>query len=232
MTRVLVPSDYTRTRVIGYSIIHDAWSYFYAAIPNPAAWELLWYSGGAIDNWADPDYVGWTYNGPDFANTGGLINPVSGGTDPSAGAAAVDRVLLCISGMSIMPINNYPPGGYTNSVAQWVGHINTSISNIRSKYPNVRMILLQGPLGGPGWAACNGFEDATFNPNPPYENRQTYHSLVARSAITSVTRANVHQGAQLTISSCARFTDWSGHPDAQGSQEIGEAMALYYASNL
>jgi hypothetical protein len=53
MTAALQPSDFLRTRVLGFSVTHSIWAAFYAAIPNPSAWELLWYSGGSIDVWAD-----------------------------------------------------------------------------------------------------------------------------------------------------------------------------------
>lgn len=232
MTRELLPTDYQHTRVVGYSIIHSAWPYLYAAISNPAAWELLWYTGGSIDNWANTDFAGWTYNGPDFTNTGGLINPIGGNTNPTVGAGAVDRVILCVSGMAIVPMNDFPPGGYTKDVSAWIGFINTAVANLRSKYPATRMILLQGPVAATNFAACNGFQDATYNPNSPYENRQTYHSLPVYSAITHATKANVRRGLQPTLSSCARLTDWAGHMDAQGAQELGESMATYYAANL
>lgn len=221
VTSALVPSDYVSTRVLGYSIIQGAWAAFYAAIANPTQWELLWYSGGSIDVWADPNHVAWAGSS---GASGALINPTA------ARSGDPDRVILCVSGMSIVPVNTYPPGGYTNDVSVWIGLINTTIANIRTKYPKVRMILLQGPLGGPGWTRCTGYADAEAQPSG--ENRQTYHSLVVRSAITSVSKANVRQGAQLTVASCARFSDWAGHQDATGDTALGEAMAAYYASNL
>lgn len=243
-----MPSDYARTRVIGFSVTHSFWPAFYAAIPNPSAWELLWYSGGSVDLWADPNMPGWTYNGPDFANTGGLINPTDGQTNPSTGAAAVDRVVLNISGLaagSTNPITGsarpdlsitgsttgFPPAGYTNVVATWVAYIQAAIANIRSKYPNVRMIVLQPAVAGPGFAACS---DGSANNSDSIAHgiRCTYTEPYIQSAIMAVSRANVRGGYIAQASACGDFADWAGHLNTTPQTTIGQAVAAYYAANL
>lgn len=220
MTAALSATDYVSTRVLGYSIIESSWSAFYAAIPNPSQWELLWYSGGAVDVWADPDHVAWAGSS---GASGALENPTA------ARSGDPDRVIYCCSGFSIVPVNLYPPGGYNKTVSVWVGYLNSVIANIRSKYPNVRMILIQPPIAGPGLGPCTGYVDAEAQPSG--ENRQTYHAQPVKQAIAYVTRANVRQGGSFTVSDCADFQDWSGHLDIGATRTaFGQTMATFYSS--
>jgi hypothetical protein len=254
MPRDLQPTDYQRTRVIGFSVTFEIWSAFYAAIPNPSAWELLWYSGGSLDLYADANNPGWTANNNSLnpSSQGGLINGVGGDTDPRAGTSSVDRVILNVSGLAAQPADptvpgynggvrpdlgvsgsttGYPPGGYNGSTAIWKGYLDLAIANIRSKYPNARMILLQPNIGGPNLSqtTCTTADSSATGFGVV---RCTYTSPFIRSAIAAVTRGNVRGGYGALVGDCTDFSDWAGHLHTTPQTTHGQAMATYYASHV
>lgn len=210
-TRALAPSDYRCTMMIGFSVTAEFWPAFYAAIPNPAQWEMRWISGGSVDLYADSGYAGWTE---------ALINPVAvNPEDP-------DRVILNVSGVSA---SLHLPGGYTKDVSEWRGYISNAISNIRAKFPNVRMILLQPNVAGPNLATC-----PISDPNAtPYDViRNTYTSPYIRTAIASLSSGNVRFGYTPRAVDCSDFTDWAGHMTVGARDALGVATANYYANNI
>lgn len=261
MTRSLLPTDYLHTRVLGFSVTRSMWDAFYAAIPNPSNWELLWYSGGSIDIWADPNSPAWTANGStesdnlvpaDPGGTGGLINGISHAHNPTVGTSLIDRVIINVSGLAAQAADptvagynggtrpdlsitgsttGFPPAGYSSNVAIWKAYIDAAVANARSKYPNVRMVLLQPNIAGPSGAICS---DGTSNnaDSIAFGIRCTYTTRYIRSAIAASTRGNVRGGFGAFASACADFTDWSGHIGTTPQTTVGQAMATYYASNL
>lgn len=215
-------TDSLSTRWIGYSDIHNAWGYFIDDVPNPERHELLWFSGGAVDKWRDPNHVAWA--GTSGAG-GALVNPTA------VRSGNPDRVVYCVSGMSIDTPNDYPPGGYNPDVAVWVEDIQDVVDNIRAKYPHVKEIFLQPPIYGPAGALCTGFQDATFNNVAPYYNRQTFHAPRVYSAIGALCKGNVRLGFVPVSPSCDMFADWAGHQTTAGEQWFAQAMADWISSN-
>lgn len=274
VTRALVPTDYQHTRFLGFSVTRSWWDAFYAYLPtvglSQSAFELLWYSGGSVDVWADPNSPAWTANGSttsdnlvpaDPGGQGGLINGISHAHNPTVGTSSIDRVIANVSGIQVgagdptvvgynggtrpdLGLTAYdqtgnPPGGYMGITEVWKAYINALVVNIRAKYPNVKMILLQPNLGGPGGAptlisnlSAAGHPDSndtTFSAGYGVV-RCTYTEPRISSVIASVTRANVRPGYRGLASSDADFRDWAGHlVDGMG---IGQAAATHYASNL
>ncbi len=255
MTRQLQPTDYLRTRVLGISVTFEAWPAFYAAISNPSAWELLWYSGGSLDCWADTNSPAWTANGNSLntATQGGLINGVGGDTNPVTNASAVDRVILNVSGLAFQAADptvpgynggtrpdlsisgsttGYPPGGYNGTMTIWKAYLDLAIANIRSKYPNAKMILLQPNVGGPS----NGSQSACTTADSFAAGygvvRSAYTSPYIRSAIAAATRANVRGGFGYFVIDCSDWTDWAGHLSTAAQTAYGQAMATYYDAHL
>lgn len=263
MTRALIPTDYSHTRVIGFSVTRSIWDEFRAAISNPSAWELLWYSGGAVDIWADPNSPAWTANGgtlnpAESGGTGGMVNGISHATDPTVGTSTIDRVILNVSGLTTTAADPVVAGynggtrpdlgltaydttgftstdpnyayGYVNVTEYWRLYINAAVANIRSKYPNVRMILLQPNIDGVsgGYCADSSTESTTFD-----VVRSTYTSKYIRSAIAALTRGNVRGGWAGYVANCTDFADWGGHLNTGSPQTtLGQAMAAYYEANL
>jgi hypothetical protein len=166
-TRIVTPTEYRWTRVIGFSVINNWWAVLRTTLGSEAAkWELQWFSGGSVDLWADPNMEGWLGPVTDLANRGGVVNGITGDSDPTHNLLNVDRVILVISGLCPQANNpisgaarpnmgltaqdqtGYPPGGYaaTSGIGPRIGG---AIATIRSKMPNARVIYLQPNLGGP-----------------------------------------------------------------------------------
>src|SRR5579859_4958905 len=268
MTRELQPSDYQHTRVLGFSVTHSLWSAFYAAIPNPANWELLWYSGGSVDVWADPNSHAWTscdmagaFLVPaDPGGQGGLINGISDAQDPTVGTSAIDRVILNVSGLCTTAadpvLSTYNGGarpslgltphdttgftstdpnyknGYVNVTEYWRLYTAAAIANIRAKYPNVRMILLQPNIGGAGGGSQTACTSADPNASQAGVVRCTYTAPYVYTACAALVRGNVRMGLIHYATACTDFADWAGHLNATPQITHGQAMAAYYASNL
>jgi hypothetical protein len=262
MSRPLQPSDYQHTRVLGFSVTRSIWDAFYAAIPNPSAWELVWYSGGSIDVWADPNSHAWTSRTLDNSGflvpsdpggQGGLINGISHSQDPTVGTSAIDRVIINISGLAagaadpVMSGYNggtrpdlgitgsttgFPPGGFNGTVATWKAYIDAAVANVRSKYPNVRMILLQPNIAGPSGGSQSACTTADSNAAGYGVVRSTYTSPYIRSAIAAATRANVRGGFGAFATDCTDFAEWAGHLNTTPQTTHGQAMAAYYAAHL
>lgn len=264
MPRDLQPTDYQHTRFLGFSVTRSFWDAFYAALPgvglSQAAFELVWYSGGSIDVWADPNSHCWTSRdlGGAFLNPassggqGGLINGISDAQDPTVGVSAIDRVILNVSGLAAQgadPVlagynggtrpdlgitgstTGFPPAGYNSTVSVWLAYLQAAIANIRSKYTNVRMIILQPNVAGPSFATCPD----TSNNNADsiaHGIRCTYTQPYVQSAIMAVTKANVRGGLLSTASACSDFADWAGHLTSTPQTTIGQAVAAYYAAHL
>lgn len=261
MSHDLQPSDYLHTRVLGFSVTRSIWDAFYAAIPNPANWELLWYSGGSVDIWADPNSHAWTSRTLDNSGflvpsdpggQGGLINGISDSQDPTVGTGAIDRVILNVSGLAAQSADpvmggynggarpdlgitgsttGFPPGGYHHVVATWKAYIDAAVANVRAKYANVRMILLQPNIAGPSFSVC---ADASNNnaDSIAFGIRCTDTTRYIRSAIAAATRANVRGGFGGFASACSDFADWAGHLNTTPQTTHGQAMAAYYAVNV
>lgn len=242
MTRSLVPTDYKRTRIIGFSVTNSMWSAFRANISNPSAYELKWYSGGSVDLWANSGGIAWTYGGADPVNTGGVLNPV-GGSDVES---AVDRVILNVSGLSASLSDQFGTlgvGGYSNNVAQWAFYIAGAIAAIRTHHPNVGPILLQPGLGGPSRATCPTQNttpgapcyDASGDSQPFGVVRSSYTQPYLLSALIAACKGNVREGWMGLVSSCNDFRDDGGHlflPSGQSADIMGAAMASYYNVNV
>ena len=109
------------TEVLGFSQTRQWFEHF-----NLVNWQGRVRSGASIDEWADPDFAGWSVP---------LTNEV-------CAIDEVDRVVLTISGEQ-------------RSVDEWASAIDDVISLIRSRYSAVDKILLQPVVGGPGETVCD-----------------------------------------------------------------------------
>ena len=117
------------TQVIGFSQTRN----WYADAPDfesvvdNSKWQLQWYSGAGITDWANAGFAGWSAS---------ITSPcASNPTKP-------DRIILTIT------------GDYQNESQWWVGQIQQAVVNIKNKYPSARQILLQPVVGGPNNQQC------------------------------------------------------------------------------
>jgi hypothetical protein len=125
--------EYTCTQVIGFSQVglpSGGWyttDGVFESIVDNDKWQLIWQLGGGVDQWANPEYSGWSLD---------VISPCAERSD------APERVVLSISG----------PHG--DAVADWQTDIERVIRLIKEKLPSVEIILLQAVVGGPEDSPC------------------------------------------------------------------------------
>lgn len=199
VTRSLIPADYQCTRLLGFSQTNQWWPNLRAALADGGAkWELLWASGASIDHFAD------------------TADPVWSGTVQNAVGVPPDRVILNVS------------GDYISDVTYWVTQITAAIANIRTKYPTVRMIILQSNVAGPGATICPSADGNAVDGAV----RTTWTNRYIRSAISAVSRGNVRGGSWWPASDCAAFDDYIGHLNSGYTAEVGAGHAAYYNANL
>jgi hypothetical protein len=137
------------TEVIGFSVT-ESWynGGFIGSTPNPGNWQLRWFSGGSIDQWAaGAGFPGW--------NAEYLVTRCNQSSDRP------DRVVLQVSGQ------------YNSDPNWWAQQTGYAINNIRNRYPSERQIVLMPIIGGPGGGACydssGNINRATYN--FPYINQ-------------------------------------------------------------
>jgi len=189
-------TSFTCTEIVGFSQTMQ-W-YFggpFTDYAGPGRWQLRWAGGAAIDSWADPSFSGWS--------------PQYRATSCTQGSESPDRVLLNIAG-----------GDYISDVSWWRQQISAAITNIRSKYPNERQIILQSVVSGPGDGLCF-FSGTTV--------RDTYNTPYIHSAIGSLVAAEVVSGMAPAVRSCGDYADWVGHLTDDAKGPIGVAIGQYYA---
>jgi hypothetical protein len=162
-----------------------------------SAWQLRAYAGAGV-SWQDPNFAGWS------------TVPYS---RCAQGSSAPDRVLLTIS---------TPTGNPT--VTWWVTNIRAEIATIRSKYPNVRQIVLQPVVGGPNNTVCN----YGGNPSDPV-HASLIHPTIDQ-AIAQVVGGSVIAGMSPTVRTCADYMDNTGHLQVSARPAIGSIIGQFYVN--
>jgi hypothetical protein len=124
-------SGFVCTEIVGFSQT-ESWyrAGFISSVSNPGAWQLRWFSGGSIDQWADHSggFTGW--------DSRYLV------TQCAQNSSRPDRVVLNVS------------GDYRNDPGWWAQQTSLAIDNVHKKYANVRQIVLQPVVGGPAGGQC------------------------------------------------------------------------------
>lgn len=189
------------TRVLGFSQTRQWYAARdgggFEAVLDGDRWELFYHLGAGITLWADPNSRMWTQSD--------LWSPCSlRSGDP-------DRVLLTISTDTYLP-----------DVAAWVSYISRAVSTIRSKYPNVREIILQPVVGGPDGGRCE-LDGATV--------RATFNHPYIAMAIEKMVDRGVVAGASPEVRSCADYQDSAGHLSPEARAAIGAAIGEHYAGS-
>lgn len=178
--------EYVSNLVIGYSQVSQWYPGFESVMDNDRL-ELLWHGGAGVDKWSDPDYAGWSraIESPCKVRSG----------DP-------DRVVLSIS------------GPYGEDVDNWTQKTQETIKLIRSKYKNVKQIVLQPVVGGPG------------------DSRAARQHPVIVKAIERVVKADetgtVSAGPSPQVSATSDFRDRLGHLTKQAAGPIGKLIGDHY----
>jgi len=206
-----VPSPFTCTQVIGYSQVGNQippnpnWGWYWAGgvfepIVGDSKWQLIWRSGGGVDLWKDPAYVGWT-------------SPLQSAC--TSNSTTPERVLLSVSG----------PNG--SNEALWVSDITATINTIRSKLPSVQQIILQSVVGGPGHATCPlGCDELSGT----CVRASWQHKYIDNAIATVVTaETGVIGGFSPEVTTCADYVDSLGHLTLEGASAVAQSIGNYYA---
>jgi hypothetical protein len=206
-------TGFTCTEVLGFSQTLQWWEQpqFQQQVDD-ARWQARLHAGGDVDYWANPSSDAW--NGPPSqatctdANVGlsALCSPCASGSD------APDRVLITITLQA-----------YESDVQVWAQKIRAAIATIRQEHPQVRQIVLQPVVGGPGGAVCP-VQTQTLGV------RASYNAPYIVQAIASVLgdSPDLAAGYVPEVQSCADYLDDIGHLDPSARGPIGLAIGQYY----
>jgi len=178
---------YASNLVIGYSQVSQWYLSFESAVDNDR-WELLWHGGAGVDKWSDPKFKGW-------------YKPIQSPCKVRSGDP--DRVVLSIS------------GSYGEDVDLWTQKTQETIKVIRSKYKNVKQIVLQPVVGGPGTSRA----------------AQQHPAIV--KAIERVVKddrtGTVSAGPSPQVWSSKDFRDARGHLTKEAAGRIGKQIGEHYS---
>jgi hypothetical protein len=139
---------FTCTEVIGYSQTAQWFNGGFAPLARNGQWQLRWFSGGSIDQWAaGAGFPGW--------DSQYLVSHCASNSNTP------DRVVLDVT------------GDYRTDPTWWSTQAGLAITNIHRKYPSVRQIALEPVVGGPGGAQCPvpGGRPVRASFNHPYINQ-------------------------------------------------------------
>jgi hypothetical protein len=127
---------------------------------------------------------------------------------------APDRVILTIT-----------LSRYEDSVTDWVSGIRAVIATIRRRHPQVRRIVLQPVVGGPGDGPCPTPAD------PQRGVRAAFNHPRIDAAIAVVVRdaPDLEAGPSPEVRMCGDYEDQVGHLRAAARSPIGAAIGREYA---
>lgn len=197
----IVSGGYVCTEFVGFSVTDSWYPSFIASVPNPGQYQLRWWSGGSIDQWAQGSaFSGWT-------------DPANLVTHCAANSGSPDRIILNVS------------GEYNTNPASWASMTQQTIDYIRATYsPAVMQIVLQPPVGGPSSSMCPTSDPLAAHPWV----RATYNWPFVEAGFQQILSATVVQGAYTQVASCADYADWAGHLVPAAQSRIGMLIANAY----
>src|SRR5438094_7358878 len=177
--------SYTCTEVIGFSQT-DQWyeGGFRPSIPNPGNWQLRWFSGGSIDQWAAG---GGNYQAGGFPGW----YPQYLVTHCAQNSGSPDRVVLQVS------------GDFHNDPNWWAQQTALAIANIRTYAPNERQISLIPVVGGPNGGLCYDSSGTVV--------RASYNFPYINQGLQMDVGKEVVLGPKPTVQNCADYADNTGH---------------------
>ena len=181
----------TCTRVLGFLQTNQWFTGGFEGYLPSADWEMLYENGATIEDYADPGATVWSAT---------VRSP--------ACAGAPDRVVLNIT------------GDYNSIASDWVTKISAAIPVIQAKYPSATTIVLQPPVGGPGYAVC---------PDGASTNKSTYNAPPIAQAIDTLVAPGIESGARPEVHDCADFATINGALlDATVFDYIALQIATFY----
>ena len=203
-TTIIRTGGFTCTEVLGFSQtgmwyldVANGGGGTFEPLVGDGFWQLRAEAGAGV-SWQDPTYAGWT------------STPYSPCAQNSSNP---DRVLLTISTPSGVPTLDW-----------WVTNIRAEIATIRTKYSNLREIILQPVVGGPTDGVCNFGGD----PGDPV-HASVIHPTIDQ-AIAQVVGGDVIAGMSPAVRACADYADDTGHLQVDARPAIGTLIGQFYAA--
>ncbi|WP_138429585.1 hypothetical protein [Fodinibius saliphilus] len=215
--------SYSCTQVIGFSQVgqtgskdqpgpgygwYIAGGVFESAVDDNR-WQLLWKSGGSVDQWANPEYDGWDQR---------IVSPCKNNDD------SPDRVLFSISGL------------YGKDIKGWSTAIEKAVNTIQHKLPTAEIIILQPVVGGPNGDTCPctrncNFENSPFKKTFKEVRASWQHSYIGKAIeqiIASPMKEITVKGYFPQVGSCSHYIDGLGHLTKEGGKYVGEKLGNDY----
>jgi hypothetical protein len=172
----------------------------FQAIVNNDRWQVLFRGGAGVEEWSDPNFVGWDVP---------LLAPCVDSADKP------DRVILTISG---------DIGNVVNDPQVWADEIDRAITTITLKYDSVRQVLLQPVVGGPNDSLCTfDNQEVRASVNHPVID-QAIERVVANHSVGIAVAA----GFSPTVADCSDYRDTLGHLTEMASDAVGRKIGLFY----
>jgi hypothetical protein len=170
---------------------------FEAAVGS-AKWQVKAPHHSFVEDWANPNHDVWR----DSDCQGTYTNCE---TKSKCEGAAVDRVLFVTQ-----------QGDYLDTPqAEWESVINSAITTLKAKYPNLKHVDLLTFVRSPEGQSCGG--ETTVSPMLD----------AAHQALAAASNGFVSVGPHLTASACELFSG-PPHLNAQGNAEIAGQLADHY----
>jgi hypothetical protein len=201
-----VTGSFTCTEVLGFSQtgmwflpVAEGGGGTFLPLVGASTWQLRAAASAGVE-WQDPNFAGWT-------------DPLDLYSPCATNSSNPDRVLLTISVPKGLPTLN-----------TWVTDILAEIATIRTKYSNLREIVLQPVVGGPNGNVCY-FGGNQADPVHASEIHPTIDQAIAR-----VVGGDVVAGDSPDVRTCADYMDDTGHLVPSARPAIGTAIGQFYVN--
>lgn len=175
----------------------------FQAIVDNDRWQLLFRGGAGVEEWSDPNFVGWDRS---------LVAPCTNSADKP------DRVLLTITGNL---------GDVVNDPQVWADEIDRAITTITTKYDSVRQVLLQPVVGGPNDSVCT-FDGQEIRASV---NHPVIDQAIERAVTNHSVDVAVAAGFSPTVAVCSDYLDTLGHLTPMASDAVGREIGLFYVDH-
>jgi len=196
---VVVPQTFVCSQVMGLMLTDQWYTAGFETAPgiDDARWQLKWMDHAYIDEWANPNSTFW-----------GIVP-----TSPCAqDSSSPDRVLLVALSWTLV------------TLADWETNVQKDVDNIKTKYPNVKQIVLMTIVRGPGNVSCGNTTVVAENTLiPPYVDQ-------ALAAVAAASPDLVKVAPPFAANSCADFMATGPHLTAAGNAEMAQKIAAAFAN--
>lgn len=154
-------------------------------------WQGRFFMGAAVEKWRDPDFTGWSG-----------AHRLAHETPAHCARDEVDRVVFNVSGEARSP-------------RAWSAAVDSVAGLIRSKFPEVREIVMQPVVGAPE-GECADVRAARNQP------------VIAESIRRAADEGDLTAGPSPKVASCDQFSDALGHLTVEGAEHVRRTLRERY----